>query len=82
MSVHPVGKLSHLPYSDGYDFQEINTDDFLALCREIRTKGRSPFAWARVRRKRRRPGWSTAMARRILVGASSAPSVGIPNLTG
>jgi alpha-L-arabinofuranosidase len=31
----PVGKLSHLPYSDGYDFQEINTDDYLALCREI-----------------------------------------------
>jgi alpha-N-arabinofuranosidase len=31
----PVGKLSHLRDSDGYDFQEINIDDYLALCREI-----------------------------------------------
>ncbi|MGA2618264.1 MAG: carbohydrate binding domain-containing protein [Thermoguttaceae bacterium] len=31
----PVGKISHLRDSDGYDFQEINTDDYLALCREI-----------------------------------------------
>ena len=28
------------PYSDGYDFHEINTDDFIALCREV---GAEPF---------------------------------------
>lgn len=28
------------PYSNGYDFHEINTDDFIALCREI---GAVPF---------------------------------------
>ena len=34
----PVGQISHLRDSDGYDFQEINTDDYLALCREIRAQ--------------------------------------------
>jgi len=28
------------PYTDGYDFHEINTDDFIALCREV---GAEPF---------------------------------------
>lgn len=28
------------PYSDGYDYHEINTDDFIALCREV---GAEPF---------------------------------------
>lgn len=32
--------LETQPHSDGYDFHEMNTDDFIALCREI---GAEPF---------------------------------------
>lgn len=35
-----VMEIETQPYSDGYDFHEISTDDFIALCREI---GAEPF---------------------------------------
>lgn len=34
----PLGAATEIetqPYSDGYDYHEINTDDFIALCREV-----------------------------------------------
>ena len=35
-----VMEIETQPYSDGYDYHEINTDDFIALCREV---GAEPF---------------------------------------
>jgi len=39
----PLGAATEIetqPYTDGFDFHEVNTDDFIALCREV---GAEPF---------------------------------------
>lgn len=40
MPLQAYTEIETQPYSNGYDFHEINTDDFIALCREI---GALPF---------------------------------------
>ena len=51
-------RLDTQPHTNGYDYHEINTDDFIALCRKI---GAEPFITLN-------PTWNTAQGRRTMGG--------------
>lgn len=69
------------PFTHGYDMHEIDTDDFIALCREI---GAEPFltinaAWDSP--KYAPPGWNTATALPRANTAGCVPSAVIRSPT-